>query len=220
MRLMRWIVPVSALVALVALVAIGTSFQPAGASDDHDGGSGHGARRECARRKGPADPALRKTIMINGESAEGRTTVAPGDVVDVTLTWDPAMFSGPPRKVVDCVYSSRSANHRIGVGRRLRDLETIEQPMSATTAANGRWATSYQVPKRLVGRLLCDRGRLYGPGGVPGAKPVRSNEVCLSVQGGPPPVIPELPVPALALAVTLAVGTGSLVVLRRRRMPA
>jgi hypothetical protein len=214
MRLMRWFV---AVFALAVLVAIGTSFDPAGASDDHDGGSGHGSHRECAGRNGPADPALRKTILINGESAEGRTTVAPGDVVEATLTWDPAIFTGVPRKIVDCVYSSRASNHRIGVGRRLRDLETIEKPMSQTTATNGRWTTSYKVPKRLVGRLLCDRGRIYGPGGVPGAKPVRSNEICVTVQGGPPPVIPELPVPALALAVTLAVGTGSVVVLRRRR---
>jgi len=211
MRLLRGVLVGAVMASLLMVLA---SSGVAGATDGQDERPMR-VRRECAHRSGPADAGLIASVTVNGGSAVGRASIAPGDLVEVTLSWDPSRFTGPPRKVVDCVYSDRGATHREGRGRRHRDLETIEGPVNAGAALNGRWTTRFVVPSRVVGRLLCQRGRLYGPAGPPGA-PIRSNEVCLPVSGGPPPVIPEFPVPAIALASTALLACGTVLLLRRR----
>jgi hypothetical protein len=176
-----------------------------------------------------------KAVSVNGGPADPGSTVSPGDLVEVTLSWDPARFGGPALQAVDCVYVDDVEGHTLGRGSRLKELESIEQPLPAAVVAAGTWSTRYTVPAGAAGKLLCDRGRVVGPpagsaspgDGTAGSRAaeaaperriLRSDEVCLRVAGGPDPVIPEFPVPFLSVLLTLvAVG---LVTVRLRRRPA
>jgi hypothetical protein len=177
-----------------------------------------------------------KTVLVNGSPVATDSTAAVGDVVEVTLSWDPAAFGAPALQAVDCVYLDDLAGHTLGRGTRLKELESIEQPLSAAAAGAGRWTTRYTVPARAAGALLCDRGRVVGAPpalssvvgteasraaeAAPERRILRSDEVCLRVAGGPDPVIPELPLPFLSVLLTLVAAGVVTVRLRGRAAPA
>ena len=104
-----------------------------------------------------------------------------GQIVEVTLTWDPAGFSGAQlHKALDCVTVD---------GALAEDLSVQERDI----ANDGTFFYSFAVPAGLAtGTDLCDRGFVSGdsPGG--GFERETSNDVCLEV--GPPPS-PEAPPP-------------------------
>jgi hypothetical protein len=158
-----------------------------------------------------------KTVSIDGQPVLDGGEVRQGAVVDVELRWDPSRFTNQgPVLVADCVETDREGLLALlNPWLELPELERSVVPLDPASVAAGRWTTSYRVPPTFGRRRICDNGRV---GGLTASGPlvIHSDRVCLRVTAGPTPVVPEFPVPALALGVgAVAVGWG-LVRLRRR----
>jgi len=106
----------------------------------------------------------------------GGSTVAPGDEIEVTITWDPATLESPSvDKAFDCVAVD---------GRPVAGLSSEERGRPN----DGRFSTRFTVPADLPdGSKVCDRGFVgtAGPGG--GFTRHKSNDVCLTVKRPAPP---------------------------------
>lgn len=161
-----------------------------------------------------------KTISVDGRPLIDGDDVARGAVVDVELRWDPSRFtSNGPVLVADCVETDRNGLFApLNPWLELPELERSVVPLDPASVAAGRWVTSYRVPATFGRRRICDNGRV---GGVTASGPVvlHSDRICLLVTSGPAPVVPEFPVPAVALGAGAVATAWGLVRLRRRATP-
>jgi hypothetical protein len=132
------------------------------------------------------------------------TVVRPGDVIEVTATWDPADWAGPVlHKVLNCLLVNGTIDY---------DRSTQEKP----TDNDGLYRYRFTVPAGAQGRI-CDRVRLSGRFVEESDLVVqKSNTVCFSIAaagksgspGGPAevttsaasPAPDSVPAPALVSA--------------------
>ena len=135
---------------------------PAGAEDSHPGG----LPDTCPEVLGgsPTDDLEKHTEPSDGSDVRG------GDVVTVTLRWDPESFDGPLlHKVLDCVTVS---------GEFAAELSGQERD----TPNDGSFEWQFTVPAGLpVGARICDRGFVSGPGSADDFERQKSNDVCFTV---------------------------------------
>lgn len=145
-------------------------------SADHDGSQAQEdsdsrdayATRTCERILGkPPTGGLDKQT----DPAEG-SAVSPGDKIDVTITWDPADWSGDSlHKAIDCV----TVNDAFSLG-----LSVEEKP----TDNDGRFSATYTIPDDVAdGDEICDQGFLSGDSSGGAFEQDRSNQVCFRVTG-------------------------------------
>jgi len=123
--------------------------------------------RTCERVLGqPPTGGLDKAT----EPAAG-TTVAPGDEISVSVTWDPADWSGESlHKAIDCV----TVNDVLTLG-----LTVEERP----TDNDGTFEPTYIIPVDVVaGDEICDQGFLSGDSSGGGFDHSLSNQVCFTVE--------------------------------------
>jgi hypothetical protein len=108
------------------------------------------------------------------------STVAPGDDITVTITWDPATFDSPSvDKIFDCVTVDGHAAS--GLSTQGRDVPN-----------DGRFITFFTLPADLpAGAQVCDRGLVGSVTGGDTFTRRTTNDVCLTTRG---PVAPEAPV--------------------------
>jgi LPXTG-motif cell wall-anchored protein len=104
------------------------------------------------------------------------SSVAPGDEIKVTITWDPATLESPSvDKAFDCVAVD---------GRPVPELSAEERGRPN----DGRFSTRFTVPADLPdGSQVCDRGFVGTVGAGGGFSRHKSNDVCLTVQRPAPP---------------------------------
>ena len=138
-------------------------------------------------------------VKVTSAGANG-SLVAPGQTINVTITWNPKDFGGfPPSKTVDCVKigskisSSLSQEHKPG-------------------PSGGTDHFSYVVPlDGTGGDQICDRAIISGPW----QNTEKSAILCYTVMGVATPEVPK----ALMLPVAaMLVGGGGLLIARRRRI--
>jgi LPXTG-motif cell wall-anchored protein len=158
-----------------------------------------------------ANGDFNKTVTINGQPATNGMLVQPNTTIAVTLTWNPANFSGQQDMISDCVGTTTDGSNF-----------TVDQPQSQASlqkpvpVGESSYTTSYTVPAADAGLQICDRGRISGVGASGQAGTEKSNRFCFPV--GPGTSVPETSHPALLiLGAVLAGGLGLLFVQRRRR---
>ncbi len=164
------------LVAAAALMAshAGLGAQPAGAEPSHPGGVPDTCPEVLAGR--PTGGLEKFTQPPAGSEVQA------GDIVAVTLRWDPANFDRPVlHKALDCVTVD---------GRSLPELGVQERD----TANDGVFEHVYVVPDGLAaGTRLCDRGFVSGPTDSGEFDRQKSNDVCFMVgvtSAGAPGTVP------------------------------
>lgn len=111
------------------------------------------------------------SLAITSNPPSG-TVLHPGDVVEVTATWDMADWPKPVlHKVLDCLLVNGEVDY---------EQSTQEKP----TDNDGLYHYSFTVPGRAVGGRICDRVRLSGRLVDGGSLAVqKSNTLCFSVAG-------------------------------------
>ena len=125
--------------------------------------------------------------------------VAPGQTINVTITWNPKDFGGfAPSKTVDCVK----------IGSRISSTLSQEHTPGPS---GGTDHFSYVVPlDGTGGDQICDRAVISGPW----LNREKSATLCYSVMGV---ATPEVPMPLMLPLSAMAVGGGGLLIARRRR---
>ena len=116
------------------------------------------------------------------------TVVRPGDVIEVTATWDPADWAGPVlHKALNCLLVNGTIDY---------DRSTQEKP----TDNDGLYRYRFTVPAGAQGRI-CDRVRLSGRFVEGGDLVVqKSNTVCFSIAAAGTGTSPGGPVEAVTSA--------------------
>ncbi len=174
------------LLASATVASVGGA--PPGAADPHPGG-----RPPNCPPVGIGSPTgdlEKRTDPVDGSDVQG------GDVVTVTLRWDPESFDGPLlHKVLDCV--------TVG-GQLAPDLSGQERDAPNDGSFEWRFTVPTSVP---AGQRICDRGFVSGPGTDDDFERQKSNDVCFTVApadssdnesrnpAAPPPAV-EQPVPS------------------------
>jgi hypothetical protein len=151
---------------------------------------------------GVFDGAAQGSLVKTTSAGPNNSTVAPGQTISVTLTWNPSDFvGGAPSKSDDCV--------EIGTS-----LSTNMSQEHKPGPAGGTDTFSYVVPSDgTSGEQICDRGSIAGTGPT-GPDAEKSAILCYTVMAAATPEVPK----ALLLPVAgLAVGGGGLLLARRRR---
>ena len=169
-------------VAAAALVAsqVGFGLHPAAATTSHPGGVSDTCPEVLAGRP---TGGLEKVTEPPAE-----TGVHPGEVISVSLRWEPGTFDRPVlHKAIDCVTVD---------GQLLTDVSVQERD----TANDGLFEFAYTVPDGLAaGTRLCDRGFVSGSAGEDAFDREKSNDVCFTVRAGaagaPEPAAAVVPVP-------------------------
>jgi hypothetical protein len=126
-------------------------------------------------RGGPGD------LKLTADVRDG-ATVAPGQDITLTLSWDPKRWSGPELdRALDCV--------RVKGGLE-PDLSAEEAP----TANDGAWDSTLHVPENIKpGCDICAEGFLAGDAAGGGPLELRSDRYCfLSGRPVPPPPAPPV----------------------------
>ena len=126
-------------------------------------------------RGGPGD------LKLTADVHDG-ATVAPGQDIRLTLSWDPKKWSGPELdRALDCVRVK---------GALAPDLSAEEAP----TANDGAWDYRLHVPDDIKpGCDICAEGFLTGDAAGVGPSDVRSDRYCF-MSGRPVPPPPAPPV--------------------------
>jgi LPXTG-motif cell wall-anchored protein len=109
-------------------------------------------------------------------TSPGPGTVLAGDVVDVTISWDPADFDDTwIEKVLDCVSVD---------GVAVPALTDEERP----APNDGAFNRSIEIPEDIeAGRLVCQQGFVYGNLSRGGYSLISSPRVCFTTEAAPPP---------------------------------
>jgi LPXTG-motif cell wall-anchored protein len=152
-----------------------------------------------------------KQLTLEGHtysSDPGGLTAKPGDVVSVTIGWDPSIFTGTPDQAWDCVYFGQPPN--LGGTDLGQPFDTFEKPASMEP-----FTTSFTVQSSWSGQTVCDRGRVSGQatGGLDGGQ--KSNQFCFDVLPGAQ--LAEFPWPPLVGGAALLTGAAFFLI-RRRKM--
>ena len=164
-------------VVAAGAAAVGFSLlvEPAaGATPSHPGGVPDTCPEVLAGT--PTGGLQKLTVPVAGSA------VARGEVITVTLRWDPAIFAGSLlHKALDCVTVDGDAAD--GLSIQQRDVTNT-----------GEFTTTTTVPDGLAeGARLCDRGFVSGatPGG--GFAREKSNDVCFIVHNAAAPALAVAP---------------------------
>jgi hypothetical protein len=160
---------------------------PSVAQDHIDGGTG-----------GVFDGAPSGSLMKVTSAGANGSLVAPGQTINVTITWNPKDFGGyPPARTVDCV--------KIG-SKISKTLSQEHEP----GPSGGTDHFSYVVPLDGTGAdQICDRATISGPW----LNTEKSAILCYTVMGVQTPEVPNtLMLPAAAVLIF-----GSGLIARRRR---
>ena len=188
--------------------------------DHDDGGSQSGAgdphrqpivpedidRGSRVRLRGPGGSGVfggaqsGSLLKVTSAGANG-SLVAPGQTINVTITWNPKDFGRyPPSKTVDCVR----------IGSKISSLLTQEHRPGPS---GGMDHFSYVVPlDGTGGDQICDRAIVSGPW----QNTEKSDILCYTVMGVATPEVPKALM--LPIAATLVGGIGLLIARRRNRL--
>ena len=166
-------------VALGGIAVLTSSFVivgPAGAGQSHPGGLSDTCPEVLAGA--PTGGVEKLTDPVDGSE------VHRGSLVVVMLRWDTAIFTRPVlHKALDCVTVNGALADQLGIQER--DIGN-----------DGSFEAHFTVPGDLAdGTRLCDRGFVSGPGDDNGFTREKSNDVCFTVRGDKPTIVPA---PALS----------------------
>lgn len=162
------------------------------ADEDQDGEKGHSCRGVF---RGPPSGSLVKTTSAGANGS----TVAPGQTINVTITWRPSDFGGyRPVRTLDCVMIGRHSS------------TTLSQEHK-WVPAGGTDHFSYTVPlDGTGGDQICDRAAVSGPW----ENTEKTAILCYTVMGA---MAPEVPQTLMLPVVALLVFASALWIARRRR---
>jgi hypothetical protein len=112
-------------------------------------------------------------------TSPGPGTALAGDVVDISISWDPADFDDTwIEKVLNCVSID---------GQAVPELSAEERP----APNDGAFGRQLVVPEDIEsGRLLCEQGFVYGNLSRGGYSLISSPRVCFTTEAAPPPPPP------------------------------
>jgi hypothetical protein len=124
-------------------------------------------------------------------TSPGPGSALAGDVIDVTISWDPADFDDTwIEKVLNCVSID---------GVAVPELTDEERP----APNDGAFSRELVVPADIEGgRLLCQQGFVYGNLSRGGYSLISSPRVCFTTEAAPPPPPPPPPTTAPPTTVT------------------
>ncbi len=113
---------------------------------------------------------------VENVTSPGPGRAVAGDVIDVSLTWDPADWNDTwVEKVLDCVRVK---------GDLAPDLSAEEQPADN----DGAYDRELAIPGDMEGgHLLCEQGFVYGVLSRGGYSQTSSPRVCFTTEAAPPP---------------------------------
>ena len=117
-------------------------------------------------------------------TSPGPGTVMAGDVVDISISWDPADFDDTwIEKVLNCVSID---------GKAVPELSDEERP----APNDGAFDRELVLPKTIEGGLLvCEQGFVYGNLSRGGYSLISSPRVCFTTEEAPPPPPPPTTAP-------------------------
>jgi hypothetical protein len=109
-------------------------------------------------------------------TSPGPGTALAGDVIDITISWDPADFDDTwIEKVLNCVSLD---------GQAVPELSDEERP----APNDGAFGRQLVVPEDIEsGHLLCQQGFVYGNLSRGGYSLISSPRVCFTTEAAPPP---------------------------------
>jgi hypothetical protein len=138
-------------------------------------------------------------VKVTSAGANG-SLVAPGETINVTITWNPKDFAGyPPARTVDCVK----------IGSKISN--TLSQKHEPGPSG-GTDHFSYVVPwNGTGGNQICDRATVTGPW----LNTEKSAILCYTVMGVQTPEVPNTMM--LPIAAIVIFGSGLWIARRRRR---
>jgi LPXTG cell wall anchor motif len=113
---------------------------------------------------------------VENVTSPGPGRAVAGDVIDVTLSWDPADWNDTwVEKVLDCVAVD---------GTAVPELSDEERP----SPNDGAYQRELNVPEGIGGgHLLCEQGFVYGVLSRGGYSLTSSPRVCFTTEAAPPP---------------------------------
>src|SRR5918999_5935109 len=116
---------------------------------------------------------------VENVTSPGPGTATAGDVIDITLSWDPADFDDTwIQKVTNCVSID---------GEPVPELTDEERP----APNDGNYGRELVIPENIEsGHLLCQQGFVYGNLSRGGYSLISSPRVCFTTQAAPPPPPP------------------------------
>ena len=115
-------------------------------------------------------------------TSPGPGTALAGDVIDISISWDPADFDDTwIEKVLNCVSID---------GKAVPELSAEERP----APNDGAFGRELVVPEDIEsGHLLCQQGFVYGNLSRGGYSLISSPRVCFTTEAAPPPPPPTAP---------------------------
>jgi LPXTG-motif cell wall-anchored protein len=116
---------------------------------------------------------------VENVTSPGPGTATAGDVLDISLSWDPADFDDTwIEKVLNCVSID---------GTPVPEMTDEERP----APNDGAYGRELVVPEDVEsGHLLCEQGFVYGNLSRGGYSQISSPRVCFTTQAAPPPPPP------------------------------
>ena len=193
MRVLRGIFPPLLAAASLTMAGAGVAW----AEDSHPGGLPETCPEVLSGA--PTGDLEKRTDPSDGSD------VRVGDLVTVTLRWDPRSFDGPLlHKVLDCVTVN---------GEIAPDLSGQERD----APNDGRFEWHFTVPADVAaGARICDRGFVSGPAPGGDFEREKSNDICFTVvppdaveNGSPAPAAPPHTVDGPAPPLTATAPSGS-----------
>jgi hypothetical protein len=117
-------------------------------------------------------------------TSPGPGTAMAGDVIDISISWDPADFDDTwIEKVLNCVSID---------GKAVPELSDEERP----APNDGAFDRELALPKDIKGGLLvCEQGFVYGNLSRGGYSLISSPRVCFTTEEAPPPPPPPTTAP-------------------------
>jgi LPXTG-motif cell wall-anchored protein len=118
-------------------------------------------------------------------TSPGPGTALAGDIIDISISWDPADFDDTwIEKVLNCVSID---------GKAVPELTDEERP----APNDGAYGRELVVPDDIEsGQLLCQQGFVYGNLSRGGYSLISSPRVCFTTEAAPPPPPPPPPTTA------------------------
>ncbi|MEW6473177.1 MAG: hypothetical protein AB1679_12975 [Actinomycetota bacterium] len=139
------------------------------------------ACRKALQRPPTAAPGVGRAENV---TSPGPGMAIAGDVIEVTISWDPADFDDTwIEKVLNCVSID---------GKPVPELSDEERP----APNDGSFNRELTVPADIEGgRLLCQQGFVHGNLSRGGYSLISSPRVCFTTEAAPPPPPPPPPPP-------------------------
>ena len=134
---------------------------------------------ECRKELQRPPTAAPGVGRMENVTSPGPGVAVAGDVIDVSLSWDPADFDDTwIQKVLNCVSID---------GEAVPELTHEERP----APNDGTYGRELVVPEDIEsGHLLCEQGFVYGNLSRGGYSLISSPRVCFTTEAAPPPPAP------------------------------